>query len=140
MQRALSPNHSPPQATIPSGTDPQGHKPQAVVWSLCRYSKSSRHHAQGLHHPTLVTTTEMAESPTILHASFRTSALHTQTPRATLRLRAHLLRHRKWERKQQHEKQPCVPRPSVSSVSSDKILSSGGVPETSVLHAQRLQN
>ena len=89
MQRALSPDHSPPRATTPGGTRLPGPRPPsrsmipAPVFHVLSPSRPGS---------TLSNYRDLEKddggSPTNSHASFRSSALRAQTPEVMLRLRA----------------------------------------------------
>ena len=89
MQRALSPDHSPPRATTPGGTRLPGPRPPsrsmipAPVFQILSPSRPGTTLSNYHDHDR-----DGRESPTMSHASFRTSALRAQTPESTLRLRA----------------------------------------------------
>ena len=89
MQRALSPEHSPPRATTPGGTRLPGPRPPsrsmipAPVFQILSPSRPGTTLSNYQDHDR-----DGRESPTMSHASFRTSALRAQTPESTLRLRA----------------------------------------------------
>ncbi len=88
MQRALSPDHSPPRATTPGGTRLPGPRPPsrsmipAPVFQILSPSRPgstlSNYHDFDR---------DEGDSPRS-HTSFRSSALRAQTPEVTLRLRA----------------------------------------------------
>jgi hypothetical protein len=88
MQRALSPDHSPPRATTPGGTRLPGPRPPsrsmipAPVFQILSPSRPgstlSNYHDFDK---------DDGDSPRS-HTSFRSSALRAQTPEVTLRLRA----------------------------------------------------
>ena len=89
MQRALSPDHSPPRATTPGGTRLPGPRPPsrsmipAPVFQILSPSRPGTTLSNYNDHDR-----NGRESPTLSHGSFRTSALRAQTPESTLRLRA----------------------------------------------------
>jgi hypothetical protein len=105
IQRTLSPDHSPTRATTPGGIQPLRATRPKPEYDPCQIPSPSRpgttpsnyHDHDG----------DGRESRTMSHASFRTSALRTQIPRATLRLRAHLLRRRKWKRSSSTNNSPA---------------------------------
>ena len=89
MQRALSPDHSPPRATTPGGTRLPGPRPPsrsmipAPVFHILSPSRPGS---------TLSSYRDLEKdeggSPTHSHTSFRSSAMRAQTPEVMLRLRA----------------------------------------------------
>ena len=89
MQRALSPDHSPPRATTPGGTRLPGPRPPsrsmipAPVFHVLSPSRPGS---------TLSNYRDLEKddggSPTHSHTSFRSSALRAQTPEVMMRLRA----------------------------------------------------
>ena len=88
MQRALSPDHSPPRATTPGGTRLPGPRPPsrsmipAPVFHILSPSRPGSTLSNYRDH-------DMDEgSPTHSHTSFRSAAQRAQTPEAMLRLRA----------------------------------------------------
>ncbi|KAH9995404.1 hypothetical protein BJV74DRAFT_877539 [Russula compacta] len=89
MQRAFSPDHSPPRATTPGGTRLPGPRPPsrsmipAPVFHVLSPSRPGSTLSNYRDHDR-----DGRESPTQSHRSFRASALRAQTPEATLRLRA----------------------------------------------------
>ena len=89
MQRALSPDHSPPRATTPGGTRLPGPRPPsrsmipAPVFQILSPSRPGTTLSNYRDHDR-----DGIESPTLSHSSFRASALRAQTPEATLRMRA----------------------------------------------------
>ncbi|KAH9967234.1 hypothetical protein BC827DRAFT_1172432 [Russula dissimulans] len=89
MQRALSPDHSPPRATTPGGTRLPGPRPPsrsmipAPVFQILSPSRPGSTLSNYRDHDR-----NGRDSPTQSHASFRAIALRAQTPEATLRLRA----------------------------------------------------
>ena len=89
MQRALSPDHSPPRATTPGGTRLPGPRPPsrsmipAPVFHILSPSRPGSTLSNYREH-----NIDDGGSPTHSHTSFRSAALRAQTPEATLRLRA----------------------------------------------------
>jgi hypothetical protein len=89
MQRALSPDHSPPRATTPGGTRLPGPRPPsrsmipAPVFHVLSPSRPGSTLSNYRDHDK-----DDGGSPTQSHTSFRSSALRAQTPEVTLRLRA----------------------------------------------------
>jgi hypothetical protein len=89
MQRALSPDHSPPRATTPGGTRLPGPRPPsrsmipAPVFHVLSPSRPGSSFSNYRDHDK-----DDGESPTQSHTSFRSSALRAQTPEVMLRLRA----------------------------------------------------
>ena len=89
MQRALSPDHSPPRATTPGGTRLPGPRPPsrsmipAPVFQILSPSRPGTTLSNYHDHDR-----DGRGSPTLSHASFRASALRAQTPEVTLRQRA----------------------------------------------------
>jgi hypothetical protein len=89
MQRALSPDHSPPRATTPGGTRLPGPRPPsrsmipAPVFHILSPSRPGSTLSDYRDHDR-----NGRGSPTQSHTSFRSSALRAQTPEVTLRLRA----------------------------------------------------
>jgi hypothetical protein len=89
MQRALSPDHSPPRATTPGGTRLPGPRPPsrsmipAPVFHVLSPSRPGSTLSNYRDHEK-----DDGESPTQSHTSFRSSAQRAQTPEVMLRLRA----------------------------------------------------
>ena len=89
MQRALSPDHSPPRATTPGGTRLPGPRPPsrsmipAPVLHVLSPSRPGSTLSNYRDHDI-----NDEGSPTRSHTSFRSTALRAQTPEAMLRLRA----------------------------------------------------
>lgn len=89
MQRALSPDHSPPRATTPGGTRLPGPRPPsrsmipAPVLHVLSPSRPGSTLSNYRDHDI-----NDGGSPTHSHTSFRSNALRAQTPEAMLRLRA----------------------------------------------------
>lgn len=89
MQRAFSPDYSPPRATTPGGTRLPGPRPPsrsmipAPVFHVLSPSRPGSTLSNYRDHDK-----DGRASPTQSHRSFRASALRAQTPEATLRLRA----------------------------------------------------
>ncbi len=89
MQRALSPDHSPPRATTPGGTRLPGPRPPsrsmipAPVFHILSPSRPGSTLSNYRDHDK-----DDGGSPTQSHTSFRSAALRAQTPETTLRLRA----------------------------------------------------
>jgi len=89
MQRALSPDHSPPRATTPGGTRLPGPRPPsrsmipAPVFHILSPSRPGSTLSNYRDHDI-----DDEGSPTHSHTSFRSAALRAQTPEAMLRLRA----------------------------------------------------
>ncbi|KAI9458106.1 hypothetical protein F5148DRAFT_332385 [Russula earlei] len=89
MQRAFSPDHSPPRATTPGGTRLPGPRPPsrsmipAPVFHILSPSRPGSTLSNYREHDR-----DGRESPTQTHTPFRAAALRAQTPEAMLRLRA----------------------------------------------------
>ncbi|KAF8498608.1 hypothetical protein F5888DRAFT_1690432 [Russula emetica] len=89
MQRALSPDHSPPRATTPGGTRLPGPRPPsrsmipAPVFNILSPSRPGSTLSNYRDHDM-----DNGGSPTHSHTSFRSAALRAQTPEVMLRLRA----------------------------------------------------
>jgi hypothetical protein len=89
MQRALSPDHSPPRATTPGGTRLPGPRPPsrsmipAPVFNILSPSRPGSTLSNYRDH-----NINNGGSPTHSHTSFRSAALRAQTPESTVRLRA----------------------------------------------------
>ena len=89
MQRALSPDHSPPRATTPGGTRLPGPRPPsrsmipAPVFHILSPSRPGSTLSNYRDHDM-----NNGASPTHSHTSFRSAALRAQTPEVMLRLRA----------------------------------------------------
>lgn len=89
MQRALSPDHSPPRATTPGGTKLPGPRPPsrsmipAPVFHILSPSRPGSTLSNYRDHDI-----DNGGSPTHSHTSFRSAALRAQTPEVMLRLRA----------------------------------------------------
>jgi len=89
MQRALSPDHSPPRATTPGGTRLPGPRPPsrsmipAPVFHILSPSRQGSTLSNYRDNDK-----DDGGSPTQSHTSFRSAALRAQTPETTLRLRA----------------------------------------------------
>ena len=89
MQRALSPDHSPPRATTPGGTRLPGPRPPsrsmipAPVFHILSPSRPGSTLSNYRDHDI-----DGGVSPSHSHTSFRSAALRAQTPEAMVRLRA----------------------------------------------------
>ena len=89
MQRALSPDHSPPRATTPGGTRLPGPRPPsrsmipAPVFHILSPSRPGSTLSNYRDHDV-----DNGGSPTHSHTSFRSAALRAQTPEVMLRVRA----------------------------------------------------
>lgn len=89
MQRALSPDHSPPRATTPGGTRLPGPRPPsrsmipAPVFHILSPSRPGSTLSNYRDHDI-----DEGASPTHSHTSFRSAALRAQTPELMMRLRA----------------------------------------------------
>ena len=89
MQRALSPDHSPPRAATPGGTRLPGPRPPSrsmIPAPVLNVLSPSRPGSTLSNYRDY--TMDDGGSPTHSHASFRSAALRAQTPEAMLRLRA----------------------------------------------------